>query len=174
MGNHLLGMQLGVPRDKDSHQFNQVESGALHWFIEWNIRQIALQHARWWPAGGEREAANAAEEPRRAAANNIVMMVRLMPMPRSLHDLWQEYHHSVGGKKPLDSYTERGHSYYWPSRQCKVIWDLVSSLVWMGDTAETTIDKIYPVYGGQTSVTNIMNGLKRVKRDVTLNPNSRI
>jgi hypothetical protein len=50
-------------------------------------------------------------------------------------------------------------------------WDLVSSLVWMGDTAETAIDKIYAVYGSQTAVTNIINGLKRDKKDGTLNPN---
>ena len=47
----------------------------------------------------------------------------------------------------------------------------MSSLVWMGDTAETAIDKIYAVYGGQTSVTNIIDGLKRDKQDGTLNPN---
>ena len=43
-------------------------------------------------------------------------------------------------------------------------WDLVSSLVWMGDTAETAIGKMYAVYGSQTSVTNTMNALKRDKR----------
>ncbi len=42
-----------------------------------------------------------------------------------------------------------------------------------GDTAETAIDKMYAVYGGQTSVTNIINGLKRDKKDGTLNPNFR-
>jgi hypothetical protein len=34
----------------------------------------------------------------------------------------------------------------------------------MWDTAETAIDKIYAVCGGQTSVANIINGLKRDKR----------
>jgi hypothetical protein len=38
-------------------------------------------------------------------------------------------------------------------------------------TAETVIDKIYAVYGGQTSLTKIINGLKRDKKDATLNPN---
>jgi hypothetical protein len=40
----------------------------------------------------------------------------------------------------------------------------------MGDTAETAIDKIYAVYGGQTSVTNMIIGLKWDKKDGTLNP----
>jgi hypothetical protein len=43
----------------------------------------------------------------------------------------------------------------------------------MGDTAATAIDKIYAVYGGQSAVTNIINGLKRNKKDGTLNPNFR-
>jgi hypothetical protein len=30
--------------------------------------------------------------------------------------------------------------------------------VWMGDTAETAKDRIYAVYGDQTSVSNKMNG----------------
>jgi hypothetical protein len=51
------------------------------------------------------------------------------------------------------------------------VWDLVSSLVRMKDMAETAIDKIYAVYGGQTSVSNIINRLKRDKKDGTLNPN---
>ena len=104
-----------------------------------------------------------------------MMSTTLMATPRSPHDLWQEYHHGVGGRKAarLFSYTERGHSKHRYSRR-KVVWDLVSRLVWMGDTAETAIDKIYAVYGGQTSVTNIINGLKRDRKDGTLNPNFRI
>ena len=37
--------------------------------------------------------------------------------------------------------------------------------------AEKSSGKIYAVYGGQTSVTDIINGLKRDKKDGTLNPN---
>jgi hypothetical protein len=123
--------------------------------------------------GGERdEAADAAEVPGRAAANDLAMMATLMPTPRSLHNLWHKFHHGVDGRKParLFSYSERGRSKHRYHRW-KVVWDLVSSLVWMGDTAETAIDKIYAVYAGQTSVTNIINGLKRDKKDGTLNPN---
>jgi len=125
--------------------------------------------------GGRDDAVeDTAEVPGRVAANDLAMMATLMPTPRSLHDLWQEYHHGVGGRKAarLFSYSERGRSKHRYSRR-KVVWDLVSSLVWMGDTAETAIDKIYAVYGGQTSVTNIINGLKRDKKDGTLNPNFR-
>ena len=72
-----------------------------------------LQPARRWTDGGERgEGKAAAEVPKRASVNNVAMMATLMPMPRSLHDLWHEYHHGVGGRKAarLCSYSERGRS----------------------------------------------------------------
>ena len=123
--------------------------------------------------GGERdEAADAAEVPGGAAANDLAMMATLMPTPRSLHNLWHDFDHGVDGRKAarLFSYSDRGRSKHRYHRR-KVVRDLVSSLVWMGDTAETAIDKIYAVYGGQTSVSNMINGLKRDEKDGTLNPN---
>ncbi len=51
------------------------------------------------------------------------------------------------------------------------MWDTISGLVQQGHTSEITIDKIYGVYGGQTSVTKIINGLKRDKKEGTLSPN---
>ena len=34
-----------------------------------------------------------------AGSNRAMMLATLMPTPRSLHDLWQEYEHGVGGRK---------------------------------------------------------------------------
>ncbi len=181
MRNQLLGMQLGLLALRQDNfeiktAINVVKLNLEQCFgiLNGNIKRIALQPARRRTAGGgERDdAADAAEVPGRAAANILAMMATLMPTPRSLHDLWHKFHHGVGGRKAarLFSYSERGCSKHRYHRR-KVVWDLVSSLVRMGDTAETTIDKIYAVYGGQTSVTNIINGLKRDKRDGTLNPN---
>jgi hypothetical protein len=50
----------------------------------------------------------------------------LMPNPKSLFDLWTEYVHVVGEKKParLFSETERGRVKYIFTRR-KVIWDMV-------------------------------------------------
>ena len=92
-----------------------------------NIRRMAMQPARRLTDGAERGGDEAAAEvPERAAANDLAMTATLMPMPRSLHDLWQEYHHGVGGRKAarLFSYPERGHSKYRYHQQ-KVVWDLV-------------------------------------------------
>jgi hypothetical protein len=97
----------------------------------------------------------------------------LMLTPRSLHDLWQEYMHRVGRRKPARHFspTERGrvrHKYYWR----KIIWDLIADLVRQGHTADTVIEVIiYAIYGGQTSVINIINGLKRDKKSGALSPN---
>ena len=106
------------------------------------------------------------------AANDLSMVATLMPTPISLHDLWSEYLHGVGGRKParLFSYTERGRSKHRYSRR-KIVWDTVLGLVRQGHTSELAIDKIYGVYGGQTSVTKIINGLKRDKKEGTLSPN---
>ena len=182
MRNQLLGMQSGLLALRQDNleiktSINVIKLNLERCFgiLNGNIRRIALQPARRRTAGAERdEAADAVEVPGRAAANDLAMMATLMPTPRSLHDLWHEFHHGVGGRKAarLFSYSERGRSKHRYHRR-KVVWDLVSNLVRMGDTAETAIDKIYAVYGGQTSVTNIINGLKRDKKDGTLNPNFR-
>ena len=34
-----------------------------------------------------------------AGGDRAMMLATLMPTPRSLHDLWQEYEHGVGGRK---------------------------------------------------------------------------
>jgi hypothetical protein len=183
MQNQLLGMQSGLLSLRQDNVELRTAVNRIHLQLErcfgilnGNVRRIALQPSSRRTARGGRDDAveDTAEVPGRAAANDLAMMATLMPTPRSLHDLWQEYHHGVGGRKAarLFSYSERGRSKHRYSRR-KVVWDLVSSLVRMGDTAETAIDKIYAVYGGQTSVTNIINGLKRDKKDGTLNPNFR-
>jgi hypothetical protein len=46
-------------------------------------------------------------------------------------------------------------------------------MVKLGFTAETAIDRIYAVYGAPTSVTNIINGIKRDKKAGTLSPSLR-
>ena len=74
----------------------------------------------------------------------------------------------------LFSYSEQGRSKHQYQRWKVLVWDLVGQLIWQGDMAETAIDKIYAIYGSQTSVTNIINGMKHDKKDGTLNPNFRI
>ena len=133
--------------------------------VNGNIWRIALQPAR-QVARDRRDVVVVVvgEQQGQVVVDDLTMMATLMPSPRSLHDLWHEYQHGVGGRKAarLFSYTERGRSKHRYSRR-KVVWDLVSGLVRQGIAVKTSIDKIYAVYGGQTSVTNIINALKGIR-----------
>jgi hypothetical protein len=102
-----------------------------------------------------------------AGGDRAMMLATLIPTPRSPYDLWQEYEFGVGGRKAakLFSYAERGRSKHKYHRR-KIAWDLIGGLVRQGHTADAGIDRIYAVYGGQTSVSNIINGLKRDKKVV--------
>jgi hypothetical protein len=175
--NQLLGVQSALLAMRQENLELKTSLTAMKVYLErgfevvnGNVRRIALQPARRVAApvldNGGGEQANM------GAANDLAMMATLMPTPRSLHDLWSEYLHGVGGRKParLFSYTERGRSKHRYSRR-KIVWDIVSGLVRQGHTSEIAIDKIYGVYGGQTSVTKIINGLKRDKKNGTLSPN---
>jgi hypothetical protein len=118
--NQLLGMQSGlIALRQDNLEINtainviKFNLEQCFGILNGNIRQIALQPARRRTAGGERDkAADLAEVPGRAAANNLAIMATLMPMPKSLHNLWHQFHHGVGGRKAarLFSYSEQGRS----------------------------------------------------------------
>jgi hypothetical protein len=99
-----------------------------------------------------------------AGGNRAMMLATLMPTPSSPHDLWQEYEFGVGGRKvaKIFSYSERGHSKH-KYHHRKIAWYLISGLVRQGHTADAGKDRIHAVYGGQSSVSNIINGLKRDK-----------
>ena len=104
----------------------------------------------------------AAERALLAPALAMTNPATLMPNPKSLYDLWNEYLHGVGGRKParLFSESERGRVKHKYSRR-KVIWDAVRELVTLGHSSERAIDIIYNVYGAQTSVTTIINRLRK-------------
>ncbi len=51
------------------------------------------------------------------------------------------------------------------------MWDFVCNLVNLGHTAGHAIDMIYDVYGAQTTVSKIINRLRKDKMNGTLNPN---
>jgi hypothetical protein len=58
----------------------------------------------------------------------------------------------------------------------KVVWDIIRKLVNVGHTSQPACDDlIYQAYGGgETSVTGIINRLRKDKRHGTLNPNLRV
>ncbi len=100
----------------------------------------------------------------------------LSPNPKNLYKVWQEYQAGIGGRKAAKLFTakERSGKVTHKYHRQKVVWRMVSRLVQVGLTADTAINQIYAVYGQQTSVTNIINGIKRDSKAGTLNPNLKI
>jgi hypothetical protein len=86
----------------------------------------------------------------------------LSPTPRSVYILWQEYEVGIGGRKPARLFTpvERGKVKYTYHRR-KVVWDVIAMRVRAGDTAQVAIDRIYELYGAGTTVSNIINTMRR-------------
>lgn len=154
--------------------------------VNGNVRRVALQ-----PVARSRAAVVAAADVAAATTAAVVgdnerallspalavmtSPATLMANPKSLYDVWNEYLNGVGGRKParLFSEAERGRVKFKYSRR-KVIWDVVRNMVSLGHTANRAIDLIYEVYGPQTSVTDIINRLRKDKNKGTLNPNLQI
>ena len=185
--NHLVGIQsclLSLRQEnlelKTIMQTMKVNLERNFGIVNGNVRRIAIRPARLVAAAatanvGQNQGGVAPQLQNAVGDRAMMPAASLMPTPRSLHDLWQEFHHGVGGRKAarLFSYSERGRSKHKYHRR-KVVWDLIAGLVRQGHTAEVGIDRIYAVYGGETSVTNIIDGLKRDKKNGTLSPNLRI
>ena len=90
----------------------------------------------------------------------------LSPCPKSLHILWMEYLHGIGGRKPAKDFTseERGKQKH---KYClrKPFWDLTKHMINHGLSAQVAVDKIYNVYGNLGSVTKILRKIKRDKQN---------
>jgi hypothetical protein len=109
------------------------------------------------------------------AGNNnedaLIFAATLSANPRSLHVLWEEYEIGIGGRRAAKLFTkdERDkvkHKYH----RRKMVWDLISTLVRGGLTAQVAIDRIYDLYGRADSVTTIINKLKKDRRNGILFP----
>ena len=84
----------------------------------------------------------------------------LSPCPGSLYDLWNEYEHGIGGRKPASQFShgERGkskHQYFCQN----VIWKMVQKMANSVLSSDVVIDHIDAVYGAQMSTTKIINGI---------------
>jgi hypothetical protein len=147
-----------------------------------NIRRIALQPGLRGPVGTLRQ--NQGDDDARtgdaafllARAGASAAPASLSPTPRNLFELWEEFQVGLGGRKAakLFSARERGGKVKHKYHRRNIVWKMVSGLVRSGMTADAAIDSIYAVYGQQTCVTDIINGIKRDQKGGTLNPNLRI
>ena len=92
----------------------------------------------------------------------------MSPTPRTLYLLWEEYQNGIGGRKAARLFStpqEHGRNKYKYSRH-KIVWNLIALHVNAGITAHRSCDMIYAHYGQQSSVTTIINALRR---DIQLN-----
>ena len=83
----------------------------------------------------------------------------------SIHKLWDEYEFGISNRKPAQQFTsrERGRCKYTYHRR-KVVWDQISLMVRRGWNASEACNAIYAAYGPSTSVTKIINQMRRDKK----------
>jgi hypothetical protein len=163
--SQISGLQRSVEELKTALEAQRVEFRRDLQMLQANIRRIAVQPAV------KRAAAN---EPNGGANGGAVHAVgaagaTLCPNPRTIYLLWAEYQHGIGGRRAARLFTreERGrvkHKYH----QRKVVWDCIAALVRSGITAQVAIDRLYEVYGVNTTVTAIINRLKRDRQAGTM------
>ena len=183
----LLAVQSGISqlrRDVQDIKLNQgVDRSTVMKKLDLlnaNVKRIGNQPARMMVAAATRRDENLnllAGVVVRAGGGGMVHeppIASLSPMPRNLFELWREYQHGIGGRKPACEFSrvEKGrvkHKYH----RRNVVWLIIENLVRLGFTAETAIDRIHAIYGSQTSVTEIINQLKTHKKAGTLSPNLR-
>ena len=101
-----------------------------------------------------------------APTRGLLRLARLSKCPRSLYDLWKEYVTGFSGNKPARDFnaSERGACRFVYARR-NYVWQLVVKLIRMGYSSDKAIDKIYDVYGHNTSVTNIIKGIIADKKN---------
>merc|ERR1712032_1258490 len=89
----------------------------------------------------------------------------LLPRPRTLYDLWEEFQLGGGGRKPAKDFNsgERGAVTSVYSFR-KPFWDKVSEMVRAGNTAHVACDKIYATYGESLNVTEILRKMHADRR----------
>jgi len=107
--------------------------------------------------------------PRLALEGNRVPLLRAeLGNPRTLHDLWTEWTHGIGGLKPAKDFTreERGRDRT-KCKYCrrKVFWMMVQKHVLAGISANMAIQRIYQCYGESNSVTTILRAMIKDKPD---------
>ena len=98
--------------------------------------------------------------------NATAPLATLTTKPKTLYDLWDEYVFGVGGRKPAKDFSaaERGKVKFKYSRR-KVVWSLILKLVDSGMSAQVSIDRIYAAYVQQKTVTQIIDLIRKDKKE---------
>jgi hypothetical protein len=125
--------------------------------------------------GGTIQGAVARQDPREAAQrrraeaeleDEAEERATLSTTPRTLSDMWIEYKHVFGGRKPAEQFTSRERNN--PANGLKqkyyrrnVVWQTIARIVRGGATSAEAIHRIKESYGHKQSVTQIINKMIR-------------
>ena len=142
-----------------------------------NIRRIAVNPLRCAaPAAGNGGVQNNGGGQAGAAGGNggAGPVAALSSTPRDLYVLWQEYQVGIGGRKAARMFSsfERGRVKHKFTRR-KVVWSTIDKLVRGGLNANVAIDRIYNVYGRDSTVTSVINRMLTDRRNNTVPANLR-
>ena len=90
----------------------------------------------------------------------------LSKCPRTLHTLWNEYEFGLGNRKAAKNFTavERGRVKYIYHRR-KVVWHKVAEMVRSGWSAHDACNRLYEVYGHNSTVTQIINRMRTDRKN---------
>ena len=93
-------------------------------------------------------------------------MASLSPTPRTLCLSWLEWTAGIGGRKAASVFAaeERDSNKFRCCRR-KVVWDVISSLIRTGITANVAIDCMCQVCGVNSAVTQVINRLQEDKNN---------
>jgi hypothetical protein len=92
----------------------------------------------------------------------LVLGASLSAKPKSLHDLWTEWTHGLGGHKPASEFSqaERGGANKCTYCRRNCFWEVVCAHIRAGSDANSTITKIYAAYCKSWSVTKILKAMQ--------------
>jgi hypothetical protein len=161
--SQISALQRSLQDIRASQDEQRVEGRREFQMLQSNIRRIAVQPVVRRAAAVENGGAVAA------------VPATLSPTPRTLHLLWDEYERGIGGRKAarLFSREERGRAKHKYHRR-KVVWDCVAGLVRAGFSSEVAIDRVYQVYGENTTVTRIINKMKEDRQAGIVHPSLQV
>jgi Transcriptional activator of glycolytic enzymes len=103
-----------------------------------------------------------ATDPEQQVEQEGTLPATLAKQPRTLAELWEEYQHGIGGRKPAKDWSgvERGNRMHGIKQKYyrrKMVWLTIEKLMQRGDSRNAAINRIRQAYGWRCSVTQIIN-----------------
>jgi hypothetical protein len=161
----MSALQRSLEDVRASQEEHRVEGRREFQMLQSDIRRIAVDPV-------VRRAAVVANEPNGGAG--AVVPADLSPTPRTLHLLWDEYEQGIGTQSSTTFFKRGERESQTHESPKKVVWDCIAALVRAGFTSQVTIDRVYQVYGENTTVTRIINRMKADRQAGMVHPSLQV